>query len=265
MEVAVGAQFETASLVTAAHLGAFWQQVRSKFPTVEQQPPVLSAIERFGGMPNAGQFQRVEINVAASPRFWFVSADNEELLQVQSDRVVRNWRKLSGTGPYPRFAVHVLPQFLDSMRALFAFLEEAGVGLPRVNQCEVIYVNQIRPLPGVWKQHGEAGRVFKAWDFSRTPVLAEDLDAFSIGTSHLIQHEHQPIGRLHQTLNAAWDTSGSPATPIFAQQLVARVHPNTEEGEEGVKRAIETAHDAVIDAFLESTTDEAKQMWGYEP
>ena len=46
-----------------------------------------------------------------APRFWFVNESGNELVQVQRDRFIRNWRKTEGQPGYPSY---------DNLREAFA-------------------------------------------------------------------------------------------------------------------------------------------------
>ena len=101
VEVALSVQFERLS-ISAAHIGLVWQKFRDRFPNIEEKPEIEAAIEQFGPPERKGPGVRFEVGVMPIPRFWFVNQDGSELVQVQRDRFIRNWRKKDGGPGYPK-------------------------------------------------------------------------------------------------------------------------------------------------------------------
>lgn len=104
VEVAVGIQFEAVERLRNPHLGLLWDRYRKEFPKLEERharPPVS---ESFEAAP-AGQRQ-VRLQMLDRPDVslvWFVSEEGNELIQVQRDRFVFNWRRQPGDVEYPRY------------------------------------------------------------------------------------------------------------------------------------------------------------------
>jgi uncharacterized protein (TIGR04255 family) len=136
-EVVLGVQFP--SVLGPAHLGLYYEKVKSRFPKFQVHQPVASVIETFG----AGALPSLQFNVSAAmqPRMWFLSEDDNFLIQLQSDRLLVNWRSGPQRASYPHFeAVRaVFTNALDELEAL-AQAEKMSIA---VNQCEVVYVNPI--------------------------------------------------------------------------------------------------------------------------
>lgn len=120
-------------------------------------PPVL---EKFGP-PSPAQVEVTVEEKPLAPRLWFLNQIKTELIQVQADRFIHNWRKLEGIEPYPRFEP-IRDKFRDEVFILEQFLKDEGMGAPIVNQCEVTYVNHIEPS-GIWQRHGQFDKVFARW------------------------------------------------------------------------------------------------------
>jgi uncharacterized protein (TIGR04255 family) len=101
-EVALSIQFEPLTGFRVAHFGVFWAQIRDRFPKTQEQPPLPPVVERFGVRVQVPQLQ---FGVGmVPPRCWFLDQDETELLQLQTDRVILNWRKLEReSAPYPHY------------------------------------------------------------------------------------------------------------------------------------------------------------------
>ena len=138
-ELVIGVYFSRElHALRAEHVGLFWSSIRSEFPTIQQQPVVMSPIVPPGVV--------VEVGVALGdifplPRFWLESPNGEMLLQIQRNAVLFNWRKKEGH--YPHF--ETVKKSFDRSVALFAnFLEkELSLALPEIQVAELNYINVI--------------------------------------------------------------------------------------------------------------------------
>ena len=91
-------------------------------------------------------------------RYWFVTPDDTELIQIQRDWFARNWRKIRKDVQYPSFE-SVYTEFKADLQHLVDFIAEADLGRFSPTQCEVSYINHI-DRRGPWKSHGDATEVF---------------------------------------------------------------------------------------------------------
>ena len=74
-------------------------------------------------------------------RAWFLSDDETTLVQVQSDRLVHNWREVRGE-PYPRFET-IYATFAERLGQFESVLRESQVPTLTPQQVEVTYINWI--------------------------------------------------------------------------------------------------------------------------
>jgi uncharacterized protein (TIGR04255 family) len=88
LRVAVGVQFP--AVLNPVHLGLYYQRVKARFPKLQVQPPVSSAFETFGASPIIAFSIQVQ-PMGLKPRMWFVSEDENSLIQLQTDRLIFNW------------------------------------------------------------------------------------------------------------------------------------------------------------------------------
>ena len=84
-------------------MGLVWQQFRNRFPVIQDKPEIEAAFERFEPTERRGSGVRFEVGSMPIPRFWFVNETGDELVQVQRDRFIRNWRKTEGQPGYPSY------------------------------------------------------------------------------------------------------------------------------------------------------------------
>ena len=75
-------------------------------------------------------------------RVHFINREKTQLLQVQRDRFLHNWRKVGDGDSYPRFE-RMIETFESGLRKFIAMIDREGLGPIVPNQCEVSYFNQI--------------------------------------------------------------------------------------------------------------------------
>jgi uncharacterized protein (TIGR04255 family) len=266
VEVAASVQFDPLAQLSVPNLGLLWQRFRTEYPTVEQQPPLPPVVERLGVRATMPSF-RVELAGNIAPRLWFINSNGDELIQVQNDRFIRNWRRMPGQGnPYPRYLEHVRPRFLTDYGRFLQFLMDERLGAPNVNQCELTYINHIEQNKH-WSSHAEVAAVFRGWAQEYANVSEYPVEALQLTVSHIIQTSNgEFVGRLHVALNSAFlgPTPEAPIEkPIFVLTLTARGRP-VGDGEAGIVAFLDLGHKAIVTSFDKMTTPEAHAIWRKE-
>lgn len=132
-------QFEPLPQMRQGHVGLFWAQIRDQYPKARDLQPLEPVHETFDGEGPVFTFQISD--VPELHRAWFVSEDETLLVQVQSDRLIHNWRQVRGE-PYPRFEI-LYETFAERLRQFEAVLGAAGFPRPVRQQVEVTYINWI--------------------------------------------------------------------------------------------------------------------------
>ena len=164
VEVALGVQFETIEALHAAQLGSVWQAFRKRFPKSEEHPPLESAFEKFGTKPEKERGVRFEVLTALpTPRLWFLNESGNELVQVQQNRFIRNWRKRTDSDEYPRYR-HIRECFRKDFEIFRSLIDREQWGAIEPDQCEVTYVNVIPAA--------RAGRITENWTESVRCLVA---------------------------------------------------------------------------------------------
>lgn len=257
-EVALSVQFEPLPGLNPAEIGVFWKTLRDRFPRVECHTPIGTTIERTGVVPMAPT-RPVFVEELPAPRFWFLDEAGAELVQVQQDRFVRNWRRVDPSQSYPRYEKHTRPNFLDDYNAFLAFLSGEGIPVPVPNQCEVNYVNMIEAGVG-WKSYADLGKVLRI-GIMQVPSLP-DL-AFEEGRMALKHRILAPDntfqGRLHISVEPRLKKSDS--SPVIALTLTARGQPLS-DGVGGVLAFFDLARRIIVNTFAAITTSEMHKVWG---
>jgi uncharacterized protein (TIGR04255 family) len=255
VETVLSVQFEPLPLVHAAHLGLLWNEYRETFPKTGERPALDPVIEQFPENPVARvgfKFQALE-NFPIQ-RIWFTNDQGSEMIQVQSDRFIKNWQK-EGEGHYPHYDETVRPHFDRDYGIFLAYLEKNQLGMPRVSQCEVTYVNHILADEG-WGHYGDLDKIFTFWRPTDLvpPGSAEDL---RLHTQFVIPgKDRQPIGRLHVDVLPGVRTSDH--HPMYVLHLTAR-------GQVGdAVDFFDIGREWIVTAFKNLTTNSMHNIWGIE-
>lgn len=218
IETVLSAQFEPISGLRTAHLGLLWNEFKETFPQTEERPPIEPVIEQFPEVPLALQGIKImPVNEMPTPRLWFVSATGNEMIQVQRDRFIKNWRKEGEQELYPRYE-NIRPKFDRDFAIFKAFLEKGGFDSLSINQCEVSYVNHIVAGDN-WTHFGDADKIFTFFraPSANPPGSPEDL---SVHCRFLIPDGGRAIGRLHVDIRPAIRNSDN--IPMYVMNLTAR-------------------------------------------
>lgn len=255
-EVVVAVAFDSLQYLTVAHLGQLWtEELREEFPQVEERSPYEPPIESFDG-PNKSQLSLTFSSQPPSPRLWFKSADDQDLLQIQNNWFACNWRKVGKDSQYSHW-----PSRRDAFVRWFSifnqFLQSKGLGKIRPIQCEVTYINHIVP-DGVWHRHGEIAKVFNTISDTSFSFLPEP-EQIRFATTYVMKKDGEPVGRLH--LNADPVVSVKDNTHALSLNLTARGAPFGSDLD-GIIEFLSMGREWIVRGFQELTTEAMHIRWG---
>jgi uncharacterized protein (TIGR04255 family) len=221
VETVLSVQFERLPVIRSVHLGLFWERVRDRFPNTEDRPALAPVVERATEPLSQALRLRFEAQeVLSLHRVWLLNNAGTEMIQVQNDRFIKNWRQSAEEHEYPRYEPVIKPAFERDYREFLEFLADEQLGEVRVNQCEVTYVNHIVAGEG-WNNWDEMDKVFtfcKQPPGLPYPGRAEDFGFRA--RFPIVEPDKGWIGRLHVDVQAAVRVSDN--KPMYAMNLTAR-------------------------------------------
>lgn len=186
------------------------------------------------------------------PRLSFANEQGNEMIQVQNDRFIKNWRKEGEGEQYPRYDKIIRPNFDRDFDTFLTFLEKNQLGAISINQCEVTYVNHILTGQG-WDGYGEVEKIFTFWRSASTypPGALEDL---RLHTRFILPDDAgNPIGRLHADVQPAIRISDN--LPMYVFHLTAR-------GQIGKGLDFfDVGREWIVKTFKELTTESMHNIW----
>lgn len=138
VEVVVGVEFVPHPGLTAVKLARLYERWREDFPRIQELPAIPPN-------PAPGVGQGFEISFGMAPgllRLWMLTEDGQMLVQIQHDRLMLNWRRMSENQHYPRY-LELRKKFEKLWADFQSFLDEEG--MPPIGPAfvEVTFINAI--------------------------------------------------------------------------------------------------------------------------
>ncbi len=260
-EVALAVSFEPIEGLNTFEIFRLYEhQYKADLPRVEEKPVVMMPKERFGPARHMPEIQIQLGDVRSLPRYWFLDKPGVHLVQVQRDWLARNWRRTESRVEYPRYP-RLREDFEKDLNALTAQMENQGLGGVVPVQCEISYVNEIRPMEPFWSDHSDISAILRVWcDEEPGGWLAQPEEA-QVSVSYVIAQEGEPIGRLRVILQPAFSLTDQ--KPIYVMNLTARGAPRA-DGIDGVFDFLDIGHEWIVRAFDSLTTDAMHDAWEKE-
>ncbi len=252
IETVLSVQFRPLGAMRVAHFGLLWNQFRDRYPTTEERPTLDPVVERFPEPVRRRLGLHLPlVETPPPPRVWFVHRSQNELLQVQTDRFIRNWRKTGDGDAYPRYE-KVREWFDHDFMKFKHFASQEDLGPIEVNQCEVTYVNHIVAGDG-WTSHEDIDKVLTVWRQPGTPIPGRAEDATFHARFPIKDATGLPVGRLHVDVQAAFRNSDS--KPMFVLNFTARGMLGT------TTEFFDLGREWIVRSFATMTTEEMHQVW----
>jgi len=131
-----------------------------------------------------------------------------ELIQLQNDRFIRNWRRHHAPDvPYPSFE-YLRPEFVSDYRLFLGFAREQNFPLIVPDQCEVSYFNRIDKC-GVWSSANDIHKVFRVGRPTIQKLAGSPIESVRIATIHeLTDKSGEFVGRLFVDIGSGIDAKG---------------------------------------------------------
>lgn len=246
-EVAMGIQFDPANGYQQIYARDLWKQFEARFPVVVEQPALPPTFETFG-TPSGGNMKFNVVTGASHDRYWFISSDEQNLIQFQQDRFLHNWRKIDDNEhEYPRFDP-MIANFSDEIDCLDEFLRQFDTEPISINQCELTYVNRIN-IDDVSPEQ----KIFNF--FSLDTLNAEN---FSFRSNKEIHNSKgEPVARLITEISTALHKNKK----VIHLSNIVRGTPDGTDKQSALDFLLE-ARRLIVNNFTDITTEYAHKIWG---
>ena len=252
-ETALSIQFAPLEKFAIPYYGMYWARIRRDFGRFEIQPPLPNVTEQFG---DSNRLPNFAVQFIAHPdvRAWFLNESGTQLLQVQCDRFIHNWRQLTGEEKYPRYpAIKVTLQ--NEWVRFCEFLRSEELGTPQVNQCEVTYVNHIDYNKG-WRDYSELNKVIASWSGNSSGTFLTAPEKVNMETHYLLPND---LGRLH--IAVAPVIRARDLREVLQITVTARGAPS-DSTDKGVFHWLDLGREWVVKGFADFTSNSMHRIWG---
>ena len=191
------------------------------------------------------------------PRLWLQNDVGDQVVQIQRDRLVVNWRK-EGSSGYPRYKI-VRDRLQDAWRRLLCVCNDLNYDAPIPDLCEIQYINNISMDQG-WNSPQDTAKLIVPWQG------IDDKGYFP--SNHLCQfslHCHFPEDREGWLNIDGWTTSAptddDPNAMRMVFNLTSRGHALSDDFESALD-FFDMAHVWIVQGFTSITSLEAHDIWG---
>ena len=247
VEVVCGVLFTPIPGFTIPYLGRFWSCLPEDFSETTEVDPLASTIEVFGDL--SGPIQ-LDVNVFRVPRVWFLNKGGDQVVQVQRDRFLCNWRKVTPQHAYPRYE-WVSARFGERLAAFQNFVQSTFSTSPEIRQYELSYINHI-PVEGLWERLDSLGKILP--DLSWRNVADRFLPAPERVDSQFSFLLPEGAGRLHARIQSALRQSDR--APVLVLEMTARGFLENQDA------WFTLAHEWIVRGFADLTGREAQEgLW----
>jgi uncharacterized protein (TIGR04255 family) len=262
VEVAMSVQFEPPSTFNLAHLGAFWATQKDTFPKVRTTSPIISAAEDFGA---ERQWLPPSLKLAFSDepqyRLQMTSDDDQWMCQIQSDRLVVNWRKR--VADYPRFDATFV-RFKAAWQALHRFFAEEKISAPSATLWELTYVNRI-PKGELWQSPSDWPAVFPGL-WGGVFVATDELTLRGL-RGQWVWDSAPEQARLYVEPSPS-RSNENPPTELLMVNMTARGSIKLDDSgaekiphEQAIENGMNLGHDLIVLTFDKISSNRAKEHW----
>jgi uncharacterized protein (TIGR04255 family) len=236
IEVVIGSQFD-GPIFDNSYIYDFYQKVKKDYPVVRENPPLPSIIS------NLNKPDQTRILQGFNSRRFFISTKGDKLIQLQTDRLLFNWRKNNASEEYPKFT-NVLEDFLKIYELLSNDIKTAS---SKINQLEITFIDHIS-LKDFELNSYKLSDIFTQFNFS------QELRSFDCNLSF-------PQESINGNLNLSIKTAVNIAdqNKIIVCESTCRGNKTSTETHQAW---FQKAHAILLECFIDLFTDKSKKTWG---
>jgi uncharacterized protein (TIGR04255 family) len=245
-ETALGVVFAPLAGWSVLHFGLLWERFRELYPSTE--------IKAAAGPGEVRITSSEAVDLSALPiRALFVDGSGNQLIQVQRNAFIRNWRQTEQSTEYEHYE-NVRPLFARDWETFCAFLDSERLGQTDVVQCEVTYINQL-VRGNEWQTFDDVSRIFRIWsganaDYLRASQMVSFMTVFELpekaGTLQVVLQPGIRKRDSKEIIQFSLTATGKPSGSSLADIL----------------KWLDLGHAAVVTSFRDLTTPEMHHHWG---
>lgn len=246
IEVICGVQFQPLRDWRTSYYGLYWTAIKNEYPNTEDHPPL--------GKLKLDEKAPEELQVAILPplrRAFFVTEPGNYLIQVQPNRFLHNWRKLSDEEEYPRYE-DAYARFVTQWDGFQQFVRKVGLSTPQPEVYELTYINHIMEADSAFPRD-----VWKYLSFYNQNPLSDP----AYEPSDIKMHFSWPLGEGTGSLlmEVKRGRRLSDERELLYVEFTARGPAQKEAAD--MATWFDIAHDAIVNSFDKLTTEHGHTVW----
>ena len=253
VETAFSVEFATLAKWQVPHFGLYWTRIRDRYPKLNVQAALPSIIEQLDESPEIPQ--KITFNIIEQPqiRCWFYNEPETQLIQIQNDRFIFNWKRGPRNDAYPHYE-NMRPVISNEWDEFRGFVNQENLGELHVRQCEITYVNHLEKGIG-WNNYGDLGEVFPSWKSrDRSSVIANP-EVIDINMRYVMPGG---AGRLYVRAQSA--IRSSDLREVIQLTLTTRGRPVSPEPLR-IFEWFDDSQEFTARSFLEITSEKMQELW----
>lgn len=254
IEVAMGVQFAPLKALSVAHVGLYWETIRDTFGRCQEQPPIPHVVEDVATLQVASPPTVRLSGKPDMPRVWFLNDSGNQMIQVQRDRFVHNWRKMSADEAYPRYPT-VRSNFEKCWAGFCEFLVSEDLPSPQVDQLELVYVNHVKQGEG-WQRLADTQNLFTVFKWRTRSGFLPQPENLRWSIKCLLPDE---LGRLH--VDAMPVRIQEDKSLVMSVSLTVRGRPAGEATPESVDAWFGVAREWIVKGFADLADEQTDSLW----
>jgi uncharacterized protein (TIGR04255 family) len=255
VEVVAGVQFDRPAHLRVFDFHEIWTAFgQSKFSKYTEMPP----LDPLPNHEDGRNIVRLEWSALPEvPRFWFETVQGDELIQIQRDRFIYNWRRESEApeSAYPRYK-SVSDGFFRNYDAFKTVLEKKKMPFLKPQVQELAYVNIIEMPP---EGLSAMNKIFKA--------------EFSIGSSSLLPNPAHATSEWQfkiEAIKSLMKITIAPVQSVQTGKMLIKLDINVtgpsqiaskETESNDMKKWFDEARHWIVKSFADITTQEMHKVW----
>ena len=251
IEVAFAVTFRTPKPLQTIHLGLFWKTIQERFPNFSDHPPTQGVVETAPSAVPGPQVQFTIGQLQPLRRIMLASDKENNLLQLQQDRLIFNWKRSPSDSGCPDYA-SAYADFDGLLNRFEQFLKTENIGDLTYIQYELQYVNLIGQESGLNVVDEASVFVDHTRDTSRKRFLPPPM-GYTWSTSYPLPEDS---GRLHMMAQAV--LVPPKMERHIRYDIVARGIPSSGK-DTSRSHWFTTAHDWITNGFEDATSTKLHQ------
>lgn len=250
VEMLAGLYFTRVAGWDLLDFGLLWQKLVSRYSQHEFKTPIVGDVAQLGQIAAALQKQ----DLGNFPvRCWYIDNEQAQLLQVQDNCVIHNWRKVQNAEAYPGYD-QIRSRFAEDWRIFCAFLKERGLDRPDVWKCDITYIDHFE-RGSEWKNFTDLPKIYRLWRGMEAEGTLSNLEFAAFSVNYALAD-----GKIRLLFSSQPTVRATDGKEVIQLTVTATGRPASSDLGD-ILSWLDVGHKALIHGFIDFTTPEIQDYW----